>query len=214
MGRPRTSELTPAQSRVLEAIASCVENRGHASIAELVAALGLAGDTSLTPTLKIMQRNGFIEIYGGGQRGRRRTVTLAARSKAILGLASLPVLGRIPAGPLADVFEQCDTAVEDHELLPHKRGDFLLVVQGDSMIGDGILPGDKVLLRPNVQVRSGEIAAVQVGDEYQATLKHVHFGPGRERVTLKASNPFYKDIVVAAKDLRLAGVYRGLVRTG
>ena len=82
------------------------------------------------------------------------------------------------------------------------------------MIGDGILPGDKVLLRPNVQVQNGEIAAVHIGDEYLATLKHVYFGPGRAKATLKASNPSYHDIVVAMKDVKVAGVFRGLVRTG
>jgi repressor LexA len=88
----------------------------------------------------------------------------------------------------------------------------LLVVDGDSMIGDGIMPGDKVLLRPDVQVKEREIAAVQVGDDYRATLKHVHFGPGRNKLTLAASNPKYSPIIVAAAEVRVAGVYRGLVR--
>ncbi len=214
MARPRTSHLTSTHSRILNALAHCLEDHGHASIAELVAELGLAGDTSLTPTLKIMQRNGFINIHGGGERGRRRTITLTANGKAALGLGGLRVLGDIPAGPLAEALEQFETVIDCHELLPHKPGDFLLVVQGDSMIGDGILPGDKVLLRPNVQVRNGEIAAVHVGDEYLATLKHVKFGPGRGKVTLKASNPDYKDIIAPSKNVQVVGVYRGLVRTG
>ena len=123
------------------------------------------------------------------------------------------MLGCIPAGPLSEVFEHCEV-IEAYELLPHKLGDFLLIVHGDSMIGDGILPGDKVLLRPNVQVQNGEIAAVHIGDEYLATLKHVYFGPGQAKATLKASNPSYHDIVVAMKDIKVAGVFRGLVRTG
>lgn len=214
MARLLTSQLTPTHARILRTIAQCVENHGYASVAELVVSLGLAGDTSLTPTLKIMQRNGFIEIQGGGKRGQRRTIVLTPKGKASLGLGELRVLGLIPAGPLTEVLEQCETVIDGRELLCYQPGDFLLIVQGDSMIGDGILPGDKVLLRPNVQVQNGEIAAVHVGDEYLATLKHVHFGPGRNKVTLKASNPDFKDIVAASKDVRVAGVYRGLVRTG
>jgi SOS-response transcriptional repressor LexA len=53
---------------------------------------------------------------------------------------------------------------------------------------------------------------VQVGDDYRATLKHVHFGPGRNKLTLAASNPKYSPIIVAAAEVRVAGVYRGLVR--
>lgn len=213
MGKSRTSSLTPAHLRILQAISRCLENDGHASISELVADLKLAGDTSLSPTLKIIERNGFIKIHGGGKRGRRRLVTLTERGKASLGFRTLRVLGSIPAGPLAEALDQCETVIEDRDLLPYKPGDFLLVVQGDSMIGDGILPGDKVLLRPDAQVRNGEIAAVHVGDDYLATLKHVHFGPGRGKVTLKASNPVYKDIVVSAKDVKVAGIYKGLIRS-
>jgi repressor LexA len=214
MGRPRTINPTPVHLRILKAIASYSQNGRYTSITDLVADLGLARDTSLTPTLKIMQRNGFIEIHGGGKRGRRRLVTLTTRGKSAIGLGELRIIGHIPAGPLTEVLDECEIVIEAHELLPHKPGDFLLIVHGDSMIGDGILPGDKVLLRPDIQAKNGEIAAVYVGDDYLATLKHVHFGPGRSKVTLKASNPAYENIVAAAKDVKIAGVYRGLVRNG
>jgi repressor LexA len=107
---------------------------------------------------------------------------------------------------------QVEKILDEHELLPHRLGDFLLIVDGDSMIGDGILPGDKVLVRPNVEPVNGEIAAVQVGDDYRATLKHVRFRPGRGKITLEASNSSYRPVVVPARDVRIAGVYRGLVR--
>ncbi len=76
------------------------------------------------------------------------------------------------------------------------------------MTGDGILHGDKALIRPGIQPRNGEIAAVQVGDDYQATLKRVWFGPGRGKITLKASNPAFEDQIIPVKRLRVAGVYR------
>ena len=104
----------------------------------------------------------------------------------------------------------CDTVLEDHEILPHWEGDFLLIVRGDSMIGDGILSGDKVLIRPVVQVNNGEIAAVHVGDDHLATLKRILFD--NDQVILRASNPAYPDIVLPQSELKVAGVYRGLVR--
>lgn len=213
MGRPPTTDLTIAHARILKAIVRLSEDRGFVSVADLVEELNFAGDTSITATLKIMERNGFINIHGGGKRGRRRIIFLTMQSKSSLGIGGLRVVGSVPAGPLIDVLDQCETVIDGTELLPHKAGDFLLVVQGDSMIGDGILPNDKVLIRPNVPVRDREIAAVQIGEEYLVTLKHVHFGRDRNKVTLKASNPEYKDIVVSSKDLRVAGVFRGLIRT-
>lgn len=207
-------DLTPAHERILKALARLSEARGYASVSDLVDDLNFAGDTSITPTLKVMERNGFIQVHGGGARGRRRTVCLSISGKRSLGLGGLRVLGRIPAGPLSDVLDQCDSMLESNDLLPHKPGDFLLIVEGDSMIGDGILRNDRVLLRPNVAVRDREIAAVHVGDEYLATLKHVCFSRDRRRITLKASNPDYPDVVVPAKEVRVAGVFRGLIRLG
>ncbi len=212
MGRPPTTDLTIAHARILKAVARLSEDRGLVSVADLVEELNFAGDTSITATLKIMERNGFINIHGGGKRGRRRTIFLTTQSKSNLGIGGLRVLGGIPAGPLTDVLDQYETVIDGTELLPHKAGDFLLIVQGDSMIGDGILPNDKVLIRPNIPVRNREIAAVQIGEQRLVTLKHVYFGRDRDKVTLKASNPEYKDIVVSSKDLRVAGVFRGLVR--
>jgi len=213
MGRPPTTDLTIAHKRILKAVARLSADRGFVSVTDLVEELNLAGDTSITATLKIMARNGFIDIHGGGKRGRRRTIFLTMQGKSSLGIGGLRVLGNIPAGPLMDVLDQCETVIDAADLLPHKDGDFLLIVQGDSMIGDGILPNDKVLIRPNVPVRHREIAAVQIGEEYLVTLKHVYFGRDRNKVTLRASNPEYRDVIVSSKDLRVVGVFRGLVRT-
>src|SRR6202011_563738 len=139
-------------------------------------------------------------------------VILTARGKAALSIGGLPVLGTVAAGPMREALSQCETVLNEGDLLRHRPGDFLLVVDGDSMIGDGIIPGDKVLLRTYVQVSFQEIAAVSSSDDYRATLKHVHFGPGRNKVTLAARNPKYNPIIVASSRVRVAGVYRGLVR--
>jgi repressor LexA len=87
------------------------------------------------------------------------------------------------------------------------------------MTGDGIFEGDKVLLRPEAQLQSGEIAAVLVGLDQEATLKRVHFLPDtqdsirRDEVILRASHPAYPDRKLPAEEVRIAGVFRGLLRT-
>lgn len=122
------------------------------------------------------------------------------------------MLGSIRAGPLEEAVADPEAVFEERDLLPYCPGDFLLRVRGDSMTGDGILPGDYVLLRPNVRVEQGEIAAAMVGDEYEATLKRVHVEGATVR--LKAGNPSYADIVVPAGEVKIAGVFRGLIRHG
>ena len=201
--------LTDIQRRIAARIAKA---RGmSAFVPQLVEWLGYAAESSLTPTLKIMERNGFIEIQGGGAARNHRLVRLTRKCRQALGIGGLPLVGKITAGPLREALADAEEFVESTELLPHKAGDFLLRVTGDSMIGDGICDGDLVLLRPGEEVRPGEIAAAYVGDAFEATLKHVH--PERNGVRLRASNPAYADMIVPRGEWRgVAGVYRGLVR--
>ncbi len=228
MSRPLSFSLSKAQRRVLEALVS-LETKGEPGfVSTLVNALGLKAESSLTHTLQRMERGGFLLLAGGGGRGRQRLVQLSAKGRLQVNASSsgpgllLPLLGRIPAGPLEEAIQQESQAVSVSELLRAKPGDFLLEVKGDSMTGDGIFEGDKVLLRPQVQLESGEIAAVLIGTDHEATLKHVHLLPGTKaapdspqagEVLLRASNPAHPDRRLPAEDVRIAGVFRGLIRS-
>jgi repressor LexA len=224
MSRPLSHSLSAAQRRVLEALV-LLENRGEPGfVTALVNVLRLKAESSLTQTLQRMERNGFLLLAGGGGRGRQRLVQLSAKGRLLVEPYSggpallLPLLGRIPAGPLEEAIEQESQAVSVSEVLRAKAGDFLLEVKGDSMTGDGIFEGDKVLLRPQVQLESGEIAAVLVGADHEATLKRVHLLQATQaphccgEVLLRASNPAYPDRRLPAEEVRIAGIFRGLIR--
>ncbi len=141
-------------------------------------------------------------------------------------LRQLPILGAIPAGPLEEVIAQNEIeSVGVDAVLRSKPGDFLLRIKGDSMTGDGILEGDLVLLRPGVEAHAGEIVAAVAtgaGGDCDATLKHIFWqSRGKnvpphqaQHVLLRASNPAYADLVFPAHSIRIAGVFRGLVRQG
>jgi len=224
MARPVLQSLSAAQRRVLEALA-LLEKKGQPGfVSALVDALGLKAESSLTQTLQRMERNGFLVLAGGGSRGRQRLVQLSSKGRmqvnapAAGGGLFLPLLGRIPAGPLEEAIQQEGQPVSVSELLRARSGDFFLEVKGDSMTGDGIFEGDRVLIRPEVQLESGEIAAVLVGPDHEATLKHVHFLPDTKNsphggeVLLRASHPAYPDRRLPAEEVRIAGVFRGLLR--
>ncbi len=210
MARPISTLLTAVQQRVAETLADFARQERPAFIADLVKTLGLAGESSLSPTLAKMERNGFVDVHRAGLQGRARIVRLTAKGRHTLGIGGLPLLGSIPAGPLSEAVPQVERIVETHELLAPRPEDFLLRVRGDSMTGDGILDGDYVLIRPAVKVPHGAIAAVCVGEEREGTLKRVFFE--NARVRLKASNPAFRDIVVKADEVHFAGLLKGVVR--
>jgi len=211
MARPISRVLSETQRKLLRVIAA-IELRGEAAfVADLVKALRLKAESSITATLQRMARNDFITLCGGG-RGRSRVVRLTPRGRLEASIGGVPVLGTIPAGALAEAIAQPDVVLDERELLPFRPGDFALKVKGDSMIGDGILDGDTVLLRPAIRVESGEVAAVLVGEDHEATLKRVYFDPGSSKVRLRPSNPRYAEQHFKAEDVKIAGVFRGLVR--
>jgi len=211
MKRSGHEALSPAQQRIAKVLARFEREERPVFVPDLVEELGMAAESSITPTLQIMQRNGFIDVFGGGRQRSYRLVRLTTKGRFAMGVGGLPLLGSIPAGRLKEAIAQPAEIVETDQLLTSRPGDFLLRAEGDSMIGDGIHDGDLVLLRPGVEVQQREIAAVHVGDAHEATLKRVFFE--KNRVRLKASNPKYPDIIVPAAQWRgVAGVFRGLVR--
>lgn len=171
--------------------------------------------------LRRLEEEGFVCMEGGVQEMKHLSLTDAGR--AVAHTMGAPILGTVPAGSLRAVPETDGHGMEGELLFRETWDDELpltedfatLVVTGDSMIGDCIAPGDEVQLERGVklhELEAGEIAAVLVGDDYEATLKHVYLNPDAGTVTLRASNPIYDDIVVLANEVRVVGAYYGMVR--
>lgn len=210
MARPIHHDLTESQLRVARVLGRYAQQEKPALVPDLVKELRLAGESSLTPTLRKMQRNGFVEVERAGVQGRSRVVSLTTKARVLLGIGGLPVLGTIPAGLVSEAVQQAEERVEPGQLLGHRPEDFLLRVRGDSMIGDGIFDGDFVLLRPGVEVPQGAIAAVCVGDEREGTLKRVRYEGNQVR--LCASHPAFRDVLVPAEQVTFAGLLKGVIR--
>ena len=84
---------------------------------------------------------------------------------------------------------------------------FALEVQGDSMIGRHILPGDFVILEHGMTPRQGDVVAALIDNE--STLKTFSLDKGKP--FLKAENPKYPKIH-PAEELVIQGVMVALIR--
>src|SRR3954471_11687101 len=114
-------ELSKRQREVLRQIGYAWQSGAFPVVRELAEAMGLAGESSLTPTLHRLQSMGLVQIQGG-VRGKPRVITLTVQGKAACGLG-LPVLGSIPAGPLREALETADEHADStSELLPSRPG--------------------------------------------------------------------------------------------
>lgn len=83
---------------------------------------------------------------------------------------------------------------------------FALRVRGDSMIGAGILNGDKVVVRPQQTADDGQIVVARLEDE--ATVKRLRRRNGQ--VWLMPENPAYPPI--DGSEAELIGIVKAVVR--
>lgn len=83
---------------------------------------------------------------------------------------------------------------------------FALRVRGDSMIGAGILDGDKVVVRPQQTAEDGQIVVARIGDE--ATVKRLHRRNGS--ILLMPENDNYEPI--DGSEAEIIGLVRAVVR--
>lgn len=139
---------------------------------------------------------------------------LAARdSAASFETRRLPLRGRTAAGPpvLANdqVEELYDVAAE---CLPSDPDLFLLRVDGESMIGDGIGDGDLIIVRPQEHHDPADILVCLNLDEDAVTIKRVGRTPDGG-LSLLSSNPAFAPLSIADPErLRVRGRVLGVVR--
>lgn len=113
-------------------------------------------------------------------------------------LKRFPLLGEITCGKPAYANEDRESYIMAGTNI---HADFCLKAKGDSMINARIHEGDIVFIRKQNIVDNGEIAAVIVNNESEATLKRFYYYAEKSMVILKAENPAYEDLIFTNEEL-------------
>ena len=189
------ARTTDKQEKILEFLGKYMEDKGYPpTVREICAAVGLKSTATVSYHLNELKRQGRLE----GDSTKRRAIALPEGRR----VGRIPLLGVVTAG-------QPILAQEDIEGYLPWDGDqscFALRIQGDSMIGAGILNGDKVVVRPQADAVNGEIVVALLGDE--ATCKRFH--RGADGVWLLPENPAYDPI--DGTDAWILGKVKAVIR--
>lgn len=113
-------------------------------------------------------------------------------------LKRFPMLGKISCGKPKYTNEDRESYVMAGTDI---NADFCLTASGDSMINARILDGDIVFVRKQDMVENGEIAAVVVNNDSEATLKRFYYYRERSTLILKPENPAYEDLIFQNEEL-------------
>ena len=181
--------------KILAFIQEFTRDNGYApSVREIGAAVGLNSTASVSYQLKRLQEKGLLSAPGN--KGVKRAIATTARA------GQIPVVGVVTAGMPILAFENLEGTMA-------WEGDpscFALRVRGESMMGAGILDGDKVVVRPQATADNGQIVVARIGDE--ATVKRLSRQNGQ--IWLLPENPAFDPI--DGSEAELVGVVKAVVR--
>jgi repressor LexA len=198
-------KLTPRQQEIYEYLEDHLREHGYPpTLREICANFGMKSTRAASDHLIAIERKGYITRT----KDRSRGIELRGPRHVTSG-QSVPLVGRIAAGePILAQENIVDRVTLDPSFLKGD-GNFLLEVQGESMIEAHICAGDYILVRPQERAENHDIVVALIEDE--ATVKR--FEKKGDRVRLLPENASMEPIEVPnPEDLKILGKVVGLVR--
>ncbi len=196
-------ELTSKQKELLDAISEHVDKRGvMPSYRELAGAMGASSPATIHKHVSLLEKKGYVLRHDGG-----RSLSLTPKATMRRPAIGLPLRGLITAGQPIEAIETDDTIDVPADLVVDEVNSYVLKVRGTSMIDDGILDGDYVVVERNPSPRNGDIVVALLENTY-ATLKR--FYREATRIRLQPANAAMSPIFV--HDPLIQGVVRAVLR--
>lgn len=197
--------LTKKQSAILDFIRRHIAERGYApSYREIAKQFDLSSTATVCQHIRALSEKGAINM---GTDGEARSIELSETSIPTEMAVLLPLAGLITAGEPIEAVEENETIAMPAAFVTDASNSFVLKVKGQSMIEDGILNGDYVVVERNPSPKNGDVVVALIDNSY-ATLKHFYREPNRIR--LQPANSSMEPIYV--KDCIVQGVVRAVIR--
>ena len=198
--------LTRRQQEIFDYLHRHLDEFPHPpTLDELCDALGLKSRGSLHKQIQALIEAGLVEPMNNLRRGIR--LVEDAIETADEGDA-LPLYGYIAAGRPIEAISNPEMIDVPNQLRTTKPC-YVLEVRGDSMIEEGILDGDWVVIEHRDQARNGDIVVALVDGE-EATLKRLE--QRRGEVVLHPANSALSAMHFRPEQIQIQGVLVGQMR--
>jgi repressor LexA len=207
--------LSDKQKHIIGYIDRFLSEKGYPpSIRDIQAGCKISSTSVVDYNLNILEGRGYLRRHADVSRG----IKLLNKEPAAEMLVSVPVIGFIAAGrpvpvPAPDTWDVTASAERmnvPRELTRDKEGVYALRVKGTSMIDALINDGDIVLMQYVDAVENGEMAAVWLKDEKEATLKKVYFES--DNVRLQPANEQMLPLYASPDNVEIQGRVIAVVR--
>jgi len=184
------------------------------------------GEKGISPTLKeiankfsiskvsAQQRVANLVLKGYIQKGQNKPRSITIKNDPDIKSVSLPILGFISAGDGIVVFEESNPELIEvpSSMVKTTSSYYCLQVKGNSMVGDGILDNDFVIIRQQTYADNGDIVVAVTNDALNERANLKRFYNLGDRIKLKPSNPDMSPKIYSKDQVLIRGKFCGLIR--
>jgi len=197
-------KLTRRQRQILDFINDFQNRAGYApTLREIGQAFNLSSPATVHQHLATLAQKGFVK----NDYNRARSIELVPSGPNWAQAVELSLAGLITAGEPIEAVAEHETIAVPSDLVTDNFNSYVLQVKGESMVDEGILDGDYVVVERNPSPDNGDVVVALLNNTY-ATLKKLY----REtnRIRLQPANAAMAPIYV--RDLIVQGVVKAVIR--
>jgi len=192
--------LTKRQTEILSFIRSFIDSNDYApSYREIAKSLGLSSVATVAEYISVLEIKGYLTRETSSARSLQLTPSWDER------VFEIPLVGTIAAGRPIEAIRTSETIDIPRDMMGPNV--FALKVSGDSMVDDGIMDGDYVIIEKTASPKNGDIVVALI-DHDNVTLKR--FYREKTRIRLQPANKNYKPIYT--RRALVQGRVKGVIR--
>ena len=195
--------LTKRQAEILKYVTGHIQEQGYApSYREICSHFGLSSTATVAEHIETLRLKGYLHQ----EENLARSIQIASNPADIsTGFATIPLLGCIAAGKPIEAIATEETIDIPRDMSGHNV--YALKVRGQSMIEDGILDNDYVIIEQTRVAKNGDIVVALV-EQDNVTLKR--FYKEKDYIRLQPANSTMNPMYF--KKVLIQGKVRGLIR--
>lgn len=198
------NNLTKKQRQILDFITEFTRDHGYApALREIGRHFNLSSPATIHAHVRALEQKQMLKTSFN----RARSIEIVPTAVNWTASLELPLVGLITAGEPIEAVEEKDIIAVPADFVTDSANSYVLKVKGESMIEEGILDGDYVIVERNPSPQNGDIVVALLNNAY-ATLKK--FYREQERIRLQPANSSMRPIYAA--DPLIQGVVRGVIR--
>lgn len=200
--------LYPRERQMLDFISQFITRFGYApTLKEIGESMNIHSPATIHEHVDRLRQKGFIRKLDGTARGLE-IVTENFRPVGSTVSQELPVLGFIAAGAPLEPYTDPNFYISvAPSMIASNQPHYVLQVKGQSMIEDGILDGDYVVIQHQQDAKNGDIVVALLPNGL-ATLKRIYFE--KDRIKLMPANSAMSPIFTT--HVKIQGKCVGLIR--